>query len=49
MFKSNIKFLPKRSGERYSSAFSKMNLSNKVIRIKAKIKIEDYINNFLSI
>jgi UDP-glucose 4-epimerase len=49
MFKSKIKFLPKRLGERYSSTFSKMNLSNKVIRIKAKIKIEDYINNFLSI
>jgi len=49
MFKSNIKFLPKRSGERFSSAFSKMNLNNKVIRIKAKIKIQDYINNFLSI
>jgi UDP-glucose 4-epimerase len=49
MFKSNIKFLPKRSGERYSSSFSKMNLNNKVIRIKAKIKIQDYINNFLSI
>ena len=49
MFKSNIKFLPKRSGERYSSAFSKMNLNNKVIRIEAKIKIQDYINNFLSI
>ena len=49
MFKSNIKFLPKRSGERFSSAFSKMNLNNKVIRIKGKIKIQDYINNFLSI
>jgi UDP-glucose 4-epimerase len=49
MFKSNIKFLPKRSGERFYSAFSKMNLNNKVIRIKAKIKIQDYINNFLSI
>jgi len=49
MFKSNIKFLPKRSGERFSSAFSKMNLNNKVIRIRAKIKIQDYINNFLSI
>ena len=49
MFKSNIKFLPKRSGERYASAFSKMNLNNKVIRIEAKIKIQDYINNFLSI
>jgi len=49
MFKSDIKFLPKRPGERFSSAFSKMNLNNKVIRIKGKIKIQDYINNFLSI
>jgi UDP-glucose 4-epimerase len=49
MFKSKIKFLPKRPGERYSSALLKMNLNNKIIRIKAKIKIKDYINNFLSI
>ena len=49
MFKSKIKFLPKRSGERYSSALLKMNLNNKIIRIKTKIKIKDYVNNFLSI
>jgi UDP-glucose 4-epimerase len=49
MFKSKIKFLPKRSGERYSSALLKMNLNNKIIRIKAKIKIKDYVNYFLSI
>jgi UDP-glucose 4-epimerase len=49
MFKSKIKFLPKRLGERYSSALLKMNLNNKIIRIKAKIKIKDYVNNFFSI
>ena len=47
MFRSRIKFLPKRPGERFSSAISNMNLNNKVIRIKAKINLKDYINNLL--
>ena len=49
MFKSNIKYLPKRPGERFSSTLLNMNLNNKVKRIKANIRIKDYINNFLSI
>lgn len=48
MFECNIKYLPTRPGERFSSALKRMNLTNKVIRIKAKIKLKDYINNFLS-
>jgi UDP-glucose 4-epimerase len=48
MFNCNIKYLPTRPGERFSSALKRMNLTNKVIRIKAKIKLKDYINNFLS-
>jgi len=47
MFNCKIKFLPQRPGERFSSALKRMNLSNKVIRIKAKIKLKDYIKNFL--
>ena len=47
MFRSRIKFLPKRPGERFSSTISNMNLNNKVIRIKAKINLKDYINNLL--
>ena len=47
MFKSQIKYLPKRKGERFSSALTKMNLNNKIIRLSAKIKLSDYINNFL--
>ena len=47
MFNYKIKYLPKRPGERFSSALKKMNLNNKVIRIKAKIKLKDYIKNFL--
>jgi UDP-glucose 4-epimerase len=47
MFDCKIKYLPIRSGERFSSALKKMNLSNKVIRIKARVKIKDYIKNYL--
>jgi len=47
-FKRKIKYLPKRNGERFASVLAKMNLNNKIIRLSAKIKLEDYINNFLS-
>ena len=47
LFKCEIKFLPKRMGERYASALAKMNLSNKVHRKYGKIKIKDYINDFI--
>jgi len=47
MFNCKIKYLPKRPGERFSSALKKMNLSNKVIRIKARVKIKDYIKDYL--
>ena len=47
MFKSKIMYLPKREGERFASALTKMNLNNKIIRLSAKIKLRDYINNFL--
>ena len=33
LFTNKIKFLPKRSGERYASALTEMNLSNKVYKI----------------
>jgi UDP-glucose 4-epimerase len=48
MFNCKIKYLPKRQGERFSSALKRMNLTNKVIRIKAKIKLKEYIKDFLS-
>ena len=46
MFKTKIKYLNKRPGERYASALTKMNLSNKVYRYFGKIKLDDYIRNF---
>ena len=48
LFKSKIKYLPMRKGERFASALTKMNLSNKIVRLSAKIRLKDYINNFLS-
>ena len=43
-----IKFLPKRRGERYASALTNMNLSNKVYKKFGKIKLKNYINTFIS-
>jgi UDP-glucose 4-epimerase len=47
LFKSKIRHLPMRKGERFASALTKMNLNNKIIRLSAEIKLKDYINNFL--
>jgi len=47
MFKSKIKYLPSRSGERFSSALIDRNLSNKIQTHYGKIKLKDYINNFI--
>jgi len=48
LFKKEIRYLPKRAGERYSSALTKMNLNNKIIRLSAKVRLKDYVDNFLS-
>ena len=47
LFKSKIRYLPMRKGERFASALTKMNLNNRIIRLTAKIKLNDYIKNFL--
>ena len=47
MFKCKIRYLPKREGERFVSALTKMNLNNKILSLSAKIKLRDYIKNFL--
>ena len=43
LFKTKIKFLPKRLGERYASALTTMNLSNKVYKYFGKIDLKEYI------
>ena len=47
MFKSKIKFLPRRQGERYASALTKMNLSNKIYKYYGKIRLKDYVNDLI--
>ena len=48
MFGGNIKYLPKRPGERYASALTNMNLSNKVYKHFGKINLKKYIENIIS-
>jgi UDP-glucose 4-epimerase len=48
LFKSKIKLVPKRDGERFASALTHQNLSNKIYRFFGKIKLIDYINNFIN-
>jgi len=47
MFKSRIKLIPKRPGERYSSALINKNLSNKIHKHFGKINLKNYIENFI--
>ena len=47
MFGRKILYISKRKGERYSSSLTKMNLNNRIIKIKAKIRFKDYLKNFL--
>ena len=48
MFNTKIKFLPHRKGERYASALTNMNLSNKVYKIFGKISLKNYVKNIVS-
>ena len=45
MFNSKIKYLPERPGERYASALTSMNLSNKVYKLFGRIHLKDYVEN----
>ena len=47
LFNSKIKFLSPRIGERYASALTSMNLSNKVYKIFGKINLKDYVANIV--
>ncbi len=48
MFNTKIKFLDARKGERYASALTNMNLSNKVYKIFGKISLKNYIKTFVN-
>ena len=46
LFSKKIKFLPSRPGERYASALTRMNLSNKVLRRFGKKSLSKYISDY---
>ncbi len=48
MFKTNIKFLPPRRGERYASALTNLNLSNKVYKMFGNIQLSNYVSKLLN-
>ena len=47
LFNTKIKFLPSREGERYASALTSMNLSNKVHKLFGIINLKDYVKNIV--
>ena len=49
LFKSKIRYLPARPGERYASSLISSNLSNKVFKKFGKKDLKNYIKNFLSL
>ena len=47
MFKTTVKLISPRLGERYSSALTKMSLNNKIIRRYGKKSLKDYVRSFI--
>ena len=47
LFDTKIRLLPSRKGERYASALTTMNLSNKVHKMFGKINLKDYVANIV--
>jgi UDP-glucose 4-epimerase len=48
MFKTKIRFLPKRPGERYASALTKLNMGKKINRFYGKESLKSYIKDFIN-
>ena len=47
MFKSKIKYIEPRMGERYASALTKISSNNKIIQKYGKLQLKDYISSFI--
>mgnify|MGYP005731470649 CR=1 FL=1 len=47
MFKSKIKYLPSRKGERYASALTDISANNTVFKKFGKINLKDYVSSFI--
>ena len=49
LFKSKIKYLSPRKGERYASALASLSFSNKIYKHFGKIQLRNYVQNFINI
>ena len=49
MYKSKIKFLKPRLGERYASALTKISSNNKIIQKYGKLQLKDYVLSLIHI
>ena len=47
MFRSKIRYLKPRLGERYASALTKLSQNNQIIRRYGRIQLKDYISSFI--
>jgi UDP-glucose 4-epimerase len=47
LFRSPIRYIARREGERFSSNLTNRSFNKKIIKLRAKIKLRDYISNFL--
>ncbi len=47
LFKSKVKFLPPRKGERFASALTNLSLSNKIYRTYGKKSLTNYVDDFI--
>ncbi len=47
MYKTKIKFLKPRLGERYASALTKISHNNQIIQKYGKIQLKDYVSSFI--
>ncbi len=47
LFNCKINYLPSRKGERYVSALTNMNLSNKIYQMYGKVSLRDYVNDYV--
>ena len=47
MFKSKVKLIKARPGERYASSLVKISLNNQIIQRFGKINLKDYISSFI--
>ena len=48
MFKTKVRFLKRRSGERYASALTKITHNNKILQKFGRLQLKDYISSFIT-